>query len=162
MLERRIRSIGNPCNQDIDLNDFYDWYLKTGLHQAAMNNVGNPVKDSPFSLNTHRYENEVIDFFFPLYGFDSHQSWGFVTASGTDGNNHGIFFGTKYLVNQTDQRPILYVSEEAHHSIKKLGDLQNLELTVIPTDEMGGMNTSEFERLLNPTRPALIVIAIGK
>ena len=161
MLERRIHSMGNPCNQNMDLNDFYDWYLNGGLHQAGMNNVGNPVKNSPFSLNTHRYENEVIDYFLPLYGFEPQSSWGFITASGTDGNNHGMYFGTKSLINQTNQRPILYVSEEAHHSIKKLGDLQNLELSLIPTDEMGRMNISEFERVLNPTRPALIVIAMG-
>ena len=29
-----------------------------------------------------------------LYGFDSDDYWGLITFSGTDGNNHGLYFGT--------------------------------------------------------------------
>lgn len=161
MLERSHQTVGYPVNQNIDLKEFYQWYLDSGLHGVAMNNVGNPRKYSPYSMNTHDFENEVIDFFAPLYGFEPHNTWGIVTFSGTDGNNHGIYFGVKYLLAKTKMMPVLYVSEEAHYSIKKLGDIQNLEMKLIPTDKMGHMVISEFEKVLNPNKPALIVIALG-
>ena len=39
------------------------------------------------------FEREVIESFAPLYGFDLDNLWGLVTMSGTDGNNHGLYFG---------------------------------------------------------------------
>lgn len=161
MIERSRHAVGYPINQNIELKEFYRWYVESGLHAVAMNNVGNPRKPSPISLNTHEFENEVIDFFAPLYGFDPSEAWGIVTFSGTDGNNHGIYFGVKYLLAKTKKRPVIYVSEEAHYSIKKLADLQNLELKLIRADVMGRMMMSEFEKVLNPERPALVVIAMG-
>ncbi|MBF0395962.1 MAG: aminotransferase class V-fold PLP-dependent enzyme [Desulfobacterales bacterium] len=161
MIKRSHNAVGYPVNQNIDLKEFYKWYLDSGLHSIAMNNVGNPRKQSHYSMNTHEFENEVIDFFAPLYGFEPNNTWGIVTFSGTDGNDHGVYFGVKYLLAKTKVRPVLYVSEDAHYSIKKLGDLQNLEMKLIPTDKMGHMVISEFEKELNPNKPALIVIAMG-
>lgn len=58
----------------------------------------------------------MIEFFAPLYGFQTDDVWGLVTYSGTDGNNHGIYFGVNYLRNQTGMEPLLYVSNEEHYS----------------------------------------------
>jgi len=161
MVEGKKQAIGYPVNQDVDLREFYHWFADSGLADVGMNNVGNPRKHSNYSLNTHQFENEVIDFFAPLYGFAKEEAWGFVTYSGTDGNNHGIYFGVKYLLSKSRVKPILYVSEEAHYSIKKLGDLQNLEMRMIPADVKGRMDIRAFEKALDPKRPALIVIAMG-
>jgi histidine decarboxylase len=162
MVEGKKRAIGYPVNQNVQLADFYRWFAASGLAEVAMNNVGNPRKESLFSLNTHEFENEVIDFFAPLYGFARDETWGIVTASGTDGNNHGLYFGVKSLAAQAPGRPpILYVSEEAHYSIKKLGDLQNLEMRQIRADVRGRIDVGDFERALDPWRPALVVIAVG-
>jgi histidine decarboxylase len=70
MLEERTQSLGYPVNQNIDLREFYQWYISSGIVDLSINNVGNPKKVSPYRLNTHRYEKEVIDFFAPLYGFE--------------------------------------------------------------------------------------------
>ena len=161
VLAERETAMGYPINQDVDLKEFYEWYVKSGLHNSAMNNVGNPRKPSPLHMNTHEFENEVIDFFAPLFGFTPKETWGIVTASGTDGNNHGVYFGVKYLLAKTKMRPVLYVSEDAHYSIKKLGDLQNLEMKLIPADTMGHMDVARFEEALETNKPALVVIAIG-
>jgi histidine decarboxylase len=161
MVEGKKQAIGYPVNQDVDLREFYRWFADSGLADVGMNNVGNPRKDSIYSLNTHQFENEVIDFFAPLYGFAKDEAWGIVTYSGTDGNNHGIYFGVKYLLSKSSLKPVLYVSEEAHYSIKKLGDLQNLEMRLIPADVKGQMDIKAFERNLDPKRPALVVIAMG-
>jgi glutamate/tyrosine decarboxylase-like PLP-dependent enzyme len=107
------------------------------------------------------FENEVIDFFAPHYGFKKDDTWGIVTYSGTDGNNHGVYFGVKYLLSLSKLKPVLYVSEEAHYSIKKLGDLQNLDMRLIRADIKGRMDIQAFEKQLDPKRPALIVIAMG-
>lgn len=161
ILDIRAQAMGYPLNQDTDLKEFYEWYLASGLWDTSMNNVGNPRKTSALQMNTHEFENEVIDFFAPLFGFTPEETWGIVTASGTDGNNHGVYFGVKYLLAKTQQRPVLYVSEQAHYSIKKLGDLQNLDLRLIPADCMGQMEVAKFEEVLETNKPALIVLAIG-
>lgn len=152
---------GYPINQDTSLDEFYEWYNRKKLYRVSMNNVGNPLNPSPYTLNTHAYENEVVSYFARLYGFSDGAFWGFVTESGTDGNQHGIYFGRKYLLSKSTVPPILYVSAEAHYSINKLADVQNIELRLIKTKDMGQMDLQEFERQLDPTRPALVVIAMG-
>lgn len=161
MLELREQAVGYPVNQNTDLKEFYEWYLNSKLYEVAMNNVGDPWKADIISMNTHEFEKEVIDFFAPLYGFSKDEAWGIVTMSGTDGNAHGMYFGVKQLQAETKMLPICYVSEEAHYSIKKLADLQNLELRLIKTDVTGKMIPAEFEKVLDPSRPALVIIAMG-
>ncbi|MBM4314399.1 MAG: aminotransferase class V-fold PLP-dependent enzyme [Deltaproteobacteria bacterium] len=155
MLQERPHFIGYPVNQDTE-----QWYLQSGLYEAAMNNVGDPYKTSGLLLNTHVFEREVIDHFAPRFGFKK-DYWGFVTASGTDGNNHGMYFGKKVLQSKSKLPPIVYVSEEAHYSIKKLADVQGLELRMIKADAMGRMDLADFEARLDPKRPALVIIAMG-
>ena len=160
-LEKSRTIAGYPVNQDTSLDEFYAWYSKHKLFRAALNNVGNPRSKSLYSLNTHEFENEVIDYFARLYGFSDNDYWGFVTMSGTDGNNHGMYFGRKYLLSKSPLPPIVYVSEEAHYSIKKLADVQNLELRQIKATDLGQMDVADFESKLDPSRPALVVIALG-
>jgi histidine decarboxylase len=161
VIDQGGRAIGYPANQDTGLKEFYQWYLGSGLYGVVMNNAGNPRKQSSYVMQTHQFENEVIDFFAPLYGFDPQDTWGIVTFSGTDGNNHGIYFGVKYLLAKTKMRPVIYVSADAHYSIKKLADLQNLEMKLVPTDRLGRMIIPEFEKALDPRKPALVVVAMG-
>lgn len=82
-------------------------------------------------------------------------------SPGTDGNNHGIYFGSKYLEKKTGKKPIVYVSDATHYSNMRLVDLQNLELVPVPADVHGCMIPEEFEKLLNPDYPALVVYAMG-
>ena len=155
------RSIGYPINQDLGLTEFYSWYGQSGLTELALNNAGSPHQASIAPLNTHVFENEVIDFLAPLYGFQADNTWGVITLSGTQGNNLGIYFGTQLLIKQTGLKPVLYVSAEAHYSIKQLAELQQLETRVIKTLVNGRMDINDFERQLLSNRPALIIIAIG-
>ncbi|MCK9573490.1 MAG: aminotransferase class V-fold PLP-dependent enzyme [Candidatus Omnitrophica bacterium] len=161
MHELQKRLVGYPVNQNTELKEFYEWYLGSKLYEVSMNNVGDPRKAGIIGMNTHEFENEVINFFAPLYGFSKDEVWGIVTMSGTDGNSHGMYFGARQLFHQTKMRPICYVSEEAHYSIKRLADVQNLELRLIKADKEGKMIVSEFEKALDPSRPALVVIAMG-
>ena len=154
------RAIGYPVNQDLGLRDFYCWYHQSGLTEISLNNAGNPRQFSYTPLNSHEFENEVIDFLAPFYGFEPETHWGLLTLSGTQGNNLGIYFGARLLCQQTGLRPVLYVSAEAHYSIKQLADLQQLDIRIIKTCANGQMDIGDLESQLNPKRPALMLSLI--
>ena len=161
VMEEKSRQLGFPGNQDVHLTEFYEWVIESGLDTAIVNNAGDPFNNTDPSLNALDFEREVIEFFGPLYGFDLDDLWGIVTFSGTDGNDHGIYFGVNYLEKTAQQTPVVYVSDEAHYSNLRLADLQNLDLVLVPADEHGCMIPEEFEKLLVTDRPALIIFAMG-
>ena len=152
---------GYPVNQQSPLREFYEWYLSTGMDVINLNNAGDPMTDEPWKMSSQAFERDVIEYFAPLYGFEKDKVWGIVTHSGTDGNNHGIYFGANYLYNKTGKRPVVYVSDEAHYSNMRLCDLQHLEVRLIKSDEMGRMIPEELEKALDTSRPALMVYAMG-
>lgn len=161
MVTRKLKEFGYPVNQKSQLISFYKWFAGSGLNLAMVNNAGDPFDVSTHLLNSLEFEREVIEYLAPLYGFDENNLWGIITFSGTDGNNHGIYFGAKYLENKTKQKPVVYVSDAAHYSSRRLADLQNLELALIPSDVHGRMIPEALEKALIPNRPALMVYAMG-
>lgn len=152
---------GYPANQKSEMHDFYKWYLETGMEVVNLNNAGDPMTDEPWKMSSQAFEREVIEFFAPLYGFDQSDVWGIVTHSGTDGNNHGIYFGANYLKKKTQMSPVVYVSDEAHYSNMRLAHLQNLDMRLVKSDAMGRMIPEELEKSLDTSRPVLIVYAMG-
>ena len=152
---------GYPVNEQSALSDFYKWYVASGMDLVNINNAGDPMTDHPSNWSSQHFEREVIEFFAPLYGFEKGKAWGLVSHSGTDGNNHGIYFGVKYLYNKTGKMPVVYVSDEAHYSNMRLCDLQNLDVRLIKTDEMGRMIPEELEKALDLSRPVLMIYAMG-
>lgn len=159
---QRSCDMGYPMNQKSQLKEFYKWFAGSGLSLTMVNNAGDPFdNETHLKLNTLKFEREVIERMGPLYGFGKDEVWGIVTFSGTDGNNHGIYFGSKYLEKKTQQRPVLYVSDAAHYSSRRLADLQHLDLRLIPSDIHGCMIPEELEKALVPECPALVVYAMG-
>ena len=152
---------GYPVNEQSALSDFYKWYTASGMDVVNINNAGDPMTDNPSDWSSQHFEREVIEYFAPLYGFKKDKVWGIVTHSGTDGNNHGIYFGAKYLYNKTGKMPIVYVSDEAHYSNYRICDLQNLDVRLIKSDDMGRMIPEELEKALDHSRPVLMVYAMG-
>ena len=65
------------------------------------------------------------------------------------------------MEKKTGQKPVVYVSESAHYSSRRLADLQNLDLAIIPSDIHGCMIPEELEKALKPDQPALVVYAMG-
>ncbi len=154
-------SIGYPVCQYPNTSGFGEWYTKTGLCDISTNNAGNPFDDEQYLLNSTLIEREVIQTFAPLYGVPAGEEWGFVTNSGTDGNMHGIYFGAKKLQKETGMLPIVYISKEAHYSSSRICDVQNLETRMIDYDNLGRMDPNSLRENIDPSRPALIVFAIG-
>lgn len=163
MLSFRANDFGYPMNHKSRLIGFYRWFAGSGLNLMVPNNCGDPFDSSHHhvKINTLDFEREVIELLGPLYGFDKDNIWGITTFSGTDGNNHGIYFGAKYLEKKTGLKPVVYVSDSAHYSSMRLADLQNLDLALIPSNVHGQMITEEFEKAFNPERPALVIYAMG-
>jgi len=153
--------IGYPCNMNIELERFYQWYTANGLENVMLNNAGDPFVENTSPISAGRFEREVIEFFAPYYGIPADSTWGIVTYSGTDGNNHGLYFGANYLKNLTGKYPVVYVSDEAHYSNMRLADVQNLDMYLVKSDSMGRMIPEELERVLEVDRPCLIVYAFG-
>ena len=155
------QSIGYPVCQYPNMAGFGDWYAKTGLCDIAINNVGNPFDGQSYLLGSIPYETKVIETLAPLYGIPQDKAWGFVTNSGTDGNMHGIYYGAKKLQKETGMLPIVYVSKEAHYSSFRICDVQNLEVRLLEHDKNGSMDLESLKNSIDPTRPALIVVAVG-
>jgi len=153
-------ALGYPGNYSMNLTSFYEWYSRNDMATILINNAGDPF-DEPGALSSARYEREVIEYFAPLYGFEPDNLWGIVTMSGSDGNNHGIYFGRNYLKKKTGKEPVVYVSDEAHYSNFRLCDLQHLEVRMIKSNEMGQMIPDSLEAQLVTDRPCLIVYAMG-
>lgn len=160
-LAERSMTLGYPGNNDIRLEEFYRWYTGNNLESMIINNAGDPFEEGDHTLSSLDFEREVIQYFAPKYGFDGNDLWGIVTMSGTDGNNHGIYFGVNYLKRKTGKMPVVYVSDEAHYSNYRLCDLQHLEVRLVKSDSMGMMVPDSLEKVLDPTRPCLIVYAMG-
>ncbi len=158
---RNKLSLGYPGNNDIKLQAFYKWYADNNLGSMIINNAGDPFSTGDHTLSSLDFEREVIEYFGPKYGFDKDNLWGLVTMSGTDGNNHGIYFGVNYLKKLTGKMPIVYVSDEAHYSNYRLCDLQHLDVKLVKSDEMGRMIPDSLEKALDPTRSCLIIYAMG-
>ena len=162
IISKKSRDFGYPINRKSLLIGFYRWLWGSGMNLNMLNNAGDPFDGQEHTIpNTFEFEREVVRYFASLYGFEQDNVWGMVTFSGTDGNNHGIYFGSKYLEKKTGKKPVMYVSDAAHYSSKRLADLQNLDLRVIPSDVHGRMIVEEFEKALVKDRPALVVYALG-
>lgn len=156
----RPNALGYPGNYASRLDGFHQWYTANGMENILINNAGDPFAQSG-ALSSLTFEREVIESFAPLYGFDLDNLWGIVTMSGTDGNNHGLYFGVNYLVKKTGKMPVVYVSDEAHYSNYRLCDVQNLDVRLIKSDEMGRMIPDSLEAALDTTRPCLMIYAMG-
>jgi len=157
----KLNVLGYPCNMNIEMEQFYQWYTANGLENVMLNNAGDPFVYNPSPINAGQFEKEVIQFFAPYYGFTADECWGITTFSGSDGNNHGIYFGVNYLKHLTGQMPAIYVSDEAHYSNARLADVQNLDIYMVKSDSMGRMIPEELEKVLEPNRPCLIIYAFG-
>ena len=153
-------ALGYPCSQKLMLTPFYKWLLKNKLDTIMINNAGDPFTKHSYT-NSGKFEADVVKYFSSKYGFSENDFWGIVTFSGTDGNNHGIYFGANYLKTTTGKSPIVYISKDAHYSNMRLCDMQNLDFRLIDTDKMGRMLPDALEKALVKDQPALIVYAMG-
>jgi histidine decarboxylase len=164
-----------PFKLDQQYTQFFQWYgALDPKYKIILNNVGDPLLQEVLP-NSHDMENYIIRYFATKLGYDDptkakggNTYWGFISASGTDGNNHGIYYGRKFLAKKQSAslkkmvQPVVYTSKEGHYSIMRMCDLQNLECVQIDTNlESGSINVVELETKIDPTKPAIIMASMG-
>lgn len=154
-------AMGYPGTENKNMRGFNEWYVQSGICNTLLNNAGDPFDEETFKMSTLHVERKAIEWFAPLYGINRDNVWGITTTGGTDGNNHGIYFGAQKLKKETGMLPIVYVSEESHYSNKRLCDVQNLEVRLIACDQMGRMKPEALREALDPKFPALVIYSMG-
>ncbi|MDR3623972.1 MAG: histidine decarboxylase [Chlamydiales bacterium] len=148
-----------PVNFAFNLREFFNWWVNSVEARVMFNDVGNWEEDVYCHLNAHAFEREVIHYFEHLYKFKPNSAWGYVTGSGTQGNEQGLFMGREIL--RKFGKPILYVSDNAHYSILNVGKILDLECCTIKTDPSGEMDYEDLKEKLNSDRPALFSVCLG-
>jgi histidine decarboxylase len=85
-LEQKSKNIlGYPVSTDFDYSELYP------LFHYPLNNVGDPMIDSTYALNSRAFEREIIEFFAELFKAPSDDFWGYVTNGGSEGNLYALY-----------------------------------------------------------------------
>ena len=72
--------VGYPVSQD------YNYPEIAPFLEFSLNNVGDPFGESYYRENTFAFEREVIAFFQRQLRAPEGETWGYMTAGGTEGN----------------------------------------------------------------------------
>ncbi|WP_250125924.1 histidine decarboxylase [Chroococcidiopsis sp. CCMEE 29] len=136
----------------------YDYTPLFRFLEFSLNNLGDPFIESNYGINSRKFEQEVLDFFANLYKIATNDSWGYITACGTEGNLYGIFVGREVYPDG-----ILYSSQDTHYSVAKAARLFRIEHVVLRSQETGEIEYDHFEEMIreNRGRPAIINLNIG-
>lgn len=155
--EKRHTFLGYPCNADFKLEKFFKWLEKSSVSKSPLNEVGDPITESWYTLNARPFEMTVLQYFADV--FSLHPFWGYISSGGTQSNEQGLYMGREALAKFG--APVLYFAEEAHYSIPSLGKVLGLECRVINSMPSGEMNCDDLKKQLQPNRPALFSLSIG-
>lgn len=150
--ERSKYFIGYPIAQDFDYSALYP------LLKLPLNNVGDPMIESTYDLNSRSLEQEVLSFFSNLFNAPKNNWWGYVTNGGSEGNLYGL-----YVARELYPNGIVYYSEATHYSVQKNIQLLNLKSIVIRTQANGEMDYNDLGEMLKMHRdqPVIILANIG-
>ena len=144
------KAVGYPVAKDFDYRKLFPFL------EMSLNNCGDPFSESPYKVNSSKFEVEVIDFFADLFRAPMDNYWGYVTNGGTEGNLYGL-----YLARQSYPDAKAYYSKAAHYSIPKNLNILNVEAVEIHVDDHDEMDYCHFEEELDPNKPAIILASIG-
>ena len=150
--ERSKHFIGYPIAQDFDYAELFP------LLNLPLNNVGDPVVESTYDLNSRSLEQEVVEYFAALFKAPVGNSWGYVTNGGSEGNLYGL-----YVARELYSNGIVYYSEATHYSVQKNIQLLNLRSIVIRTQPNGEMDYDDLREMLRMHRdqPVIVLANIG-
>ena len=162
-------NIGKPGAVDID----YEPVLR--LFSRLFNNVGDPRVDGDGAAHTKILERAVIDWCADLFGLPPDDSWGYVTAGGTEGNlaalhaAHHRFLGRRRRAGRIVHddapapAPLVLYSQEAHYSIRKIVEIIGADALVVDVDNRGEMDYGHLAELVAEHRdhPIIVVATAG-
>lgn len=150
--ERYQNMVGYPIAKDFDYNELYP------LLKYPLNNLGDPLIESTYDLNSRSIEREVINFFAEIFKAPKENHWGYVTNGGSEGNLYAL-----YLARELYPKAIVYFSESTHYSVEKNIHLLNMNSITIRAQENGEIDYDDLSETIhiNRDRPAIIFANIG-
>ncbi len=150
--ERSKNFLGYPVSIDFDYSELYP------LLKYPLNNLGDPLIESTYDLNSRSIEREVVQFFADIFKAPTDNSWGYVTNGGSEGNLYAL-----YLARELYPHGMVYYSESTHYCIHKNIHLLNMQSIVIRCNEKGEMDYEDLKDAIHLHRhqPAIIVANIG-
>jgi histidine decarboxylase len=157
--------LGYPGNYNLPPEGYFKWrdeLFKSEIGARGNNNAGDPYHNRS-AYSSHFLEADTIDTFGARFGFDSQDTWGFISHSGTDSNMHGAYIGRTLLTQKTGIVPKVYYTSETHYSIEIIRDLLRMQEVLVDTTEDGAMDISDFKDKLkqNNDAPVLVLATIG-
>jgi glutamate/tyrosine decarboxylase-like PLP-dependent enzyme len=97
------------------------------------NNLGNwSRQDNTGEQISEKIEGQLIRQMTDLYGGETADCEGYVTAGATEGNIFCAWLGRNDLLKSIDKPPVLIVNSLTHYSIAKAGNLLGLKQAVCP------------------------------
>jgi histidine decarboxylase len=136
----------------------FDYKHLLPLLEYALINLGDPFVDGNYRISSKDFEREVINFFARLYQLSADDTWGYVTAGGTEGNLYGLLLARELYPNG-----ILYGSEDCHYSISKAARMFRLPFVQVKSQSNGEIDYSALHQVLstNKNPPAIINLNVG-
>lgn len=150
--ERSQNFLGYPVSIDFDYSELYP------LLKYPLNNLGDPMIESTYDLNSRSIEREVVQFFAEIFKAPKENSWGYVTNGGSEGNLYAL-----YVARELYPQGMVYYSEATHYSIQKNINLLGMPSIVIRAQENGEMDYEDLKDAVHThrDRPAIVVANIG-
>lgn len=144
--------IGYPASVDYDYTELYP------LLKFTMNNVGDPMFESSYTMHSKNFERDVISFFGELFNAPPENRWGYVTNGGSEGNLYAL-----YLARELYPNGMVYYSEATHYSVQKNIHLLNMSSIVIRADGAGEMDYEDLAETMQQHRhkPVIVLANIG-
>lgn len=150
--ERSQNFLGYPIAIDFDYSELFP------LLNYPLNNLGDPLIESTYDLNSRSIEREVVQFFAEIFKAPKENSWGYVTNGGSEGNLYAL-----YVARELYPHGMVYYSEATHYSIQKNINLLGMPSIVIRANESGEMDYEDLKDAVHThrDRPAIVVANIG-
>ena len=150
--ERSQNFLGYPVSIDFDYSELYP------LLKYPLNNLGDPLIESTYDLNSRSIEREVVQFFAEIFKAPKENSWGYVTNGGSEGNLYAL-----YVARELYPNGMVYYSEATHYSIQKNINLLGMPSILIRADDKGEMDYEDLKDAvhMHRDRPAIVVANIG-
>lgn len=144
--------VGYPCSQD------YEYPEIAPFLRFSLNNVGDPFADSFYRENTFAFEREVIAFFQQHLRAAPNDTWGYMTAGGTEGNLYGL-----YLARELFPDGVVYYSEHTHYSVAKVVRVLGARSIMIRGRDDGQIDYDDLHETLKLHRdvPPILLANIG-
>jgi histidine decarboxylase len=144
--------VGYPVSQD------YEYPELAPFLRFSLNNVGDPFADSFYRENTFAFEHEVIAFFQQHLRATAADTWGYMTAGGTEGNLYGL-----YLARELFPDGVVYFSEHTHYSVAKVVRVLGARSIMIRGRNDGEIDYDDLRESLKLHRdvPPIVLANIG-